>query len=537
MNTSNKQYHLILIVLILFVSIFDLKSQTSNQTDYIIIVQPIVACADDGTGPASIALPEELIDRAYEKANIDFYLLEPIYYNNTKARDGLINLDEICELAEKDGLLKGPGDIVNMFFVNSVDGHKGPLGRGMFGGNITFIALGDEPQPDMEAFVIGHEVAHNLSLPHVVDDPKINDTIPNLLGEGDFSERIDPKYSLTDYQIETIMKSRLVHKRVDLLSVEKGKIAILDETFEPYFKNLQLKEIAAFTQTDIFDKSIVEARAFAKEYFSNSVIAFNDKEEKALIWLVNEVNTILINNGLSFMAHHPWSFIKVNDSLCGGFAHTRGTYIILSEKHLSHLTNKWSDNMTEETRSDLIVRMGSLIVHEQLHSIQRTFPSKFEELFHNQWGFQKAIVSNDESLIINQLSNPDAPIANWLVPNPNTDTLFYWVRTLLKESKGIPRMGADFIDKVFEVKLKNGKYYLQTSSDGDPICSSLDDFTKYKNRFPVKRGLDHPNEISAYMFSAYFVSIFNNSIPFNDVEEEAKSNSEIFINWVNNYLN
>jgi len=535
MNTSRKYYYLVLILIIQFISIFNLKSQTKTQTDYILMVQPIVACSDDGTEPASFAIPEHLIDRAYEKANIDFYFLEPIYYNNTKARDGLINLDEICELAEKDGLLKGSGGIVNMFFVNSVDGHKGPLGRGMFGGNITFIALGDKPQPEMEAFVIGHEVAHNLSLPHVVDDPNISDTIPNLLGEGDFSERIDPKYSLTDYQIETVMESPLVHKRVDLLSVEKGRVAILDETFEPFFKNLQLKEIAAFTQTDIFDKSLAEARAFARGYFSNSVIAFNDNEERALIWLVNEVNTILIDNGLSFMAHHPWSFIKVNDSLCGGFARTRGTYIILSEKHLSHLTNKWSENMTEETKSDIIVRMGSLIVHEQLHSIQRTFPSKFEELYHNQWGFQKAIVLNDESLILNQLSNPDAPVANWLVPNPDSDTLFYWVRTLLRESEGIPEMGADFIDKVFEVKLKDGKYYLQTGSDGYPVWFSLNDFTMYKNRFPVTRGLDHPNEISAYMFSDYFIAMYKKSVPFGDVKKEAKHNSESFINWLKDY--
>jgi hypothetical protein len=83
---------------------------------YVLIVQPIVVQSDEGTNPASIALPEKLVDRAYEKAGVDFYFLEPIFYNNTKARDGLINLDQIVAAAEKDKLLKGQGDIVNMFF-------------------------------------------------------------------------------------------------------------------------------------------------------------------------------------------------------------------------------------------------------------------------------------------------------------------------------------------------------------------------------------------------------------------------------------
>jgi hypothetical protein len=57
----------------------------------------------------------------------------------------------------------------------------------------------------------------------------------------------------------------------------------------------------------------------------------------------------------------------------------------------------------------------------------------------------------------------------------------------------------------------------------------------YKNRFPVTRGLDHPNEISAYMFSDYFIAMYKKSVPFGDVKKEAKHNSESFINWLKDY--
>ena len=47
------------------------------------------------------------------------------------------------------------------------------------------------------------------------------------------------------------------------------------------------------------------------------------------------------------------------------------------------------------------------------------------------------------------------------------------------------------------------------------------------------RGLDHPNEISAYMFSLYFQAIFSGEEPFKDAPEEAQKNSNGFVEWIN----
>ena len=503
-------------------------------TGHIIIVQPIVTQSDEGDRPASIAIPEESIDRAYQKADIDFYFLEPIYFNNTAARDGLINLDSICILANNEGLIKGVDDVVNMFFVNAVDGQDGPLGRGMFGGNITFIALGKEVQPDLEAFVIGHEVAHNLSLGHVVDDPALPDTVPNLMGDGLYSERIDPKYSLVQSQIEKIMLSPLVHERVELLSVESGKEVILDESFEGFYKNLQHKEISAFTRVDVLNKTLTEARQIARDEFSGAVMEFSDLEKEALEWLVLQVDSVLIQNQLAFVANHPWRFVKVNSNLCSGFAYTLGTCIILSENHLDHLSENWSEKMADSTSRKLISGLGSLIVHEQLHSIQRTFPSKFDRLYQDYWGFVKADVDIEsyDLLITNQVSNPDAPVANYLIPDNNNPSNFYWVRTIFKETSKIPKMGVDFTDIVYEVTKNNGNYNLKINNEtGNPFHFDIKAFTKYKNRFPVTSGIDHPNEISAYMLSQLYVSKLYGEIPFNDVLPEAKKSCQQFLRW------
>ena len=330
--------HLFLLVL---VSNTCIAQQVEEVTSLVLIVQPILLQSDEGTNPASMALPEDLVDKAYSKAAIDFHFLEPIYFNNTKARDGLINLDSIVKIAKKEGYIKGQNDIVNMFFVNAVDGKKGPLGRGMMGGNLTFISLGDdtgEENRNMQAFVIAHEVGHNLSLKHAVDDPQVSNDIPNSQGDGDFKDRIDPKYSLNPYQIEIIKKSVLVHPRVNFLDTIQAAKAILDESYEPYFSQLQIREIGAFTKSVVPTEAIDEARVYAREKFASAVSDFTVSEKKCISFVVDKVNSILFENDITLMGYQPWRFIKIEDWLCGGFAHTRGTYIVLSQRHINHLT-------------------------------------------------------------------------------------------------------------------------------------------------------------------------------------------------------
>ncbi len=516
-------------------SIVSIGQLPEKLTPFIVIIQPILAQSDEGTNPAYMVLPENLVDNAYANAGVDFHFLEPIYFNNTKARDGLINLDSIVSIANKEGYIKGQNDIVNMFFVNAVDGKKGPLGRGMMGGNITFITLGDDTGEDtinMQAFVIAHEVGHNLSLKHAVDDIHVPNDLPNIQGDGDFKDRINPKYSLNQHQIDIVHKSLLVHPRVDFLDTNRAAKAILDESYEPYFSQLQIREIEAFTHSKVHTNSIEKARDYAKEKFSSAVTDFTEDEKKCISFVVDKVNTILLQNNITLMAYQPWRFIKIEDWLCGGFAHTRGTYIILSQRHIEHLTKTWSTSMSMEDENILIQEMGGLLVHEQMHSLQRTFKSKFENLYTNYWNFTKANVLTDTLIIKNQVSNPDAPIAEWLITNPEDTSSFYWVRTLLKETEGIPVMGKDFEDKVFIVKNTKGTYTTVKSNDNSLIQTNLEGIAFYKNSFPTSRGLDHPNEISAYMFSDYFKALASNIKTIKQGDEKSNKNLDLTIQWI-----
>ncbi len=510
--------------------------KSDNLKSKVIIIQPIITQSDISDGPAKINLSEKLVEKAYSKADIDFLYLEPFYYNNSKARDGEINLDSIVNLAKRDKILKGQNDIINMFFVNAIDGNAGPTGRGMMNGNIVFIALGDnnkiknEDNKSMEAFLIAHEVGHNLGLKHVVDDVNIVDSLPNIQGDGAFKDRIDPKNSLTNYQISEIKKSPLVHSRISFLKKEKASIAILDESFEPYFSKLQRKEISTFVQESA-PINIDSARAFARKKFSSAVMEFSSKEEKILSFVVKKTNRWLSENEINLMANQPWRFIKIQNWLCGGFAHTRGTYIILSQSYLETLTKDWSEKMDKESELKLVKSLGGLLVHEQMHSLQRTFKSKFEKLYSENWKFKKKQIKDEKEIIKNQVSNPDAPIAEWLISDPKIQGKFFWVRTLITKNIEIPAMGRDFVDVVFEI-FKDKENYSVKKLNNVLLSRPLSELTFYTNSFPVKRGLDHPNEISAYMFSDFFRKNYNSRVTFLERETQSNNNYNLFLNWI-----
>ena len=108
---------------------------------------------------------------------------------------------------------------------------------------------------------------------------------------------------------------------------------------------------------------------------------------------------------------------------------------------------------------------------------------------------------------------------------------FFWLRTLLKKNIDIPKMGRDFIDLAFHVEEKSGKYFV-LKSENKLVNQPLEELIFYTRSYPVSRGLDHPNEISAYMFSEFFKSKYNFREPFQEISEDSKKNVELFLEWI-----
>ena len=264
------------------------------------------------------------------------------------------------------------------------------------------------------------------------------------------------------------------------LSKNKGKVAILDESFEAYFSKLQIREIETFTQEKMLTNNLEEARNFARIKFASAVIDFTPSEKKCISFVAQQVDQIMREHNISLVANHPWKFIKIENWLCGGFAHTRGAYIIISQKHIDYLSKGWSDSMSEKERLTLIKRFGALLIHEKLHTLQREYKPIFDGLYKEKWGFVNAKVKDKAFVVKNQVSNPDAPIPEWIIPNEDNASLYYWIRTLLKPTDGIPKMGKDFIDIVFLVEGNNAEYTIQLDEELRPVTMDMSEFLIYK---------------------------------------------------------
>lgn len=332
--------------------------------------------------------------------------------------------------------------------------------------------------------------------------------------------------------VSIILCGCLSNPEIEFLSKEQGAINILDESLEPYFSKLQIREIEAFIGENVPTKDIHEARMFAKEKFSSAVIDFTEQEKQCISFVISEVCKTLNKSKLSLMPNHPWRFIKIKNWLCGGFAHTRGTFIILSQRHIDYLSKGWSNNMTKDEENTLIRKFGSLLVHEQMHSLQRRYKDRFTKLYTKYWDFVNAKVSVEKSIQVDQVSNPDAPIAEWLIPNNKVKDSYYWVRTIFQKCSGVPVMGRDFKDVVFTVEKNNEVFVVKKNTKGEIISTTLLDIDFYGKSFPVKKGLDHPNEISAYMFADYFESLYSGKVPFQNINPEAEIKAKQFLKWV-----
>ena len=94
------------------------KTLHKKLSSNVIIIQPIITQSDVGDEPSKINLSKRLVNRAYSKLDLDFHYLEPIYFNNTNARDGKINLDSIVSIAREEKILRGQGDIINLSLIH-----------------------------------------------------------------------------------------------------------------------------------------------------------------------------------------------------------------------------------------------------------------------------------------------------------------------------------------------------------------------------------------------------------------------------------
>jgi len=176
----------------------------------VVIVQPIIITND--TGVASFYdVDLEKINNAYSRAKVKFVFLKTKSVKNDAIYNGSMGLGEMKNWLSDNNHLAGDRDIVNLVCTENLAGSGGPIGRAEVPGSVTFLAFDSNVGSILNVFVVSHEVGHNFGLKHANEDENVDNELPNVMGNGDYEDRLNPKNSFNSYQIDIIRNANITH--------------------------------------------------------------------------------------------------------------------------------------------------------------------------------------------------------------------------------------------------------------------------------------------------------------------------------------
>jgi len=288
---------------------------------------------------------------------------------------------------------------------------------------------------------------------------------------------------------------------VGFLDLQAARAAIVDDSAEPYFDKLQPLEMAAKTGSPVPGATLDEQRAECRRRYQAAVQEFTAKEKEDLTWYVSRFQPVL-EKQYPLVAKTPWSFIKVSETIEGGLPHTRGPHIILTSRTLPRLAAA-REQAPENTA---LYFEGAVLVHEQLHVVQRAHPDLFARLYSDQWGFQRATnIEGCPWLVEHQMLNPDAVDCGFVFPVMQEKGIKYIQPLLVLAKTGpTPVMPRDFRAIAVVVDPVEGGFRVRMGKGEQPLYTELDRVPEYARKvLPANKNF-HPAEAAASVFAHIF---------------------------------
>ena len=330
---------------------------------------------------------------------------------------------------------------------------------------------------------------------------------------------------------------------ITFLSKEEAQRAIVDDSAEPYFDKLLPHEMTAKTAEPITGETLDEQRKECRRRYQAGVLAFSDEERETLSWYVGRLQPLLERRYPVF-AEVPWSFLKVSNKIEGGFPHTRGPHIVMSELMLQQLIAV-KDQDPESAPSTI----GGVLVHEQTHVLQRQRPELFEPLYTEVWGFRHAArVEGSEDLTRHQLVNPDGTDTSWVFPlrDEAGGDKVRWVWPLIIVLDPDVQVMHPFnlqqlLIDVDPVEGEENVFRARVTGDGSASARALHEVEAYTAALGTDQNAYHPNEISAHLFAQIVTTRWaqeNGLAPGRDadVPEAKEGKLEAFGDWADKIL-
>ena len=282
---------------------------------------------------------------------------------------------------------------------------------------------------------------------------------------------------------------------VTFLSGDAARATIVDDARDPYFALLQPIEMAAKTGAEIAG-SLTAQRAETRKRYQAAVRSFTEAEQQALRAYVLALQPMLVH--YPRFARQPWRFVKLADSIEGGLPHTRADAIILSE----YVAASVVEMRQQLSAQAALMRVGPLLVHEQMHVLQRLEPARFAPLYIKVFGFvRSAPLDLPAELVANQVANPDGLGCCWLFPLTAEPGRFLLPWLAFAESGTRRKMPQDFRMRAVPVVAQGAGYRVLRAADGRVQTRDLVEVAEYVQAFSLTQNFYHPNETAADLFA------------------------------------
>jgi len=284
---------------------------------------------------------------------------------------------------------------------------------------------------------------------------------------------------------------------ITFLDIEAGKAAIMDESLDSYFGQLQPMEMSAKTGSLIDKQTLGEQRAQCRERYQAQVRQFADDEKQVLRGCIEKLYPVLKEKYPRF-AETPWSFLKVSNKIEGGLPHTQGRHIVLCEGVCRRFASRY-----KTAPEKAVISLAGLLIHEQMHVFQRANPEMFDSLYTKIWGFIKAEeIASCPWLEKHHLVNPDGPDCCWVFPTGKAAERRYILPLVVfAEGEGLKRMPQDFRMIAVELVGSDGRFRPKLGADGKAAQRNLLGVPEYRKMFPSIGNIYHPNEACASLFT------------------------------------
>lgn len=288
-------------------------------------------------------------------------------------------------------------------------------------------------------------------------------------------------------------------------SVEQGRKAIIDESYEAYFSRLQPTEMQAKTAGKVAKDKLDKMRSDTRKVYQQAVMPFSNEDKDTLKWYIKHYSELL-RKSYPLLARTAWKFVKLDNYIEGALPHTRGDTIVLHQAMLKRLSQARTIQGEQALQG-----AGTVLVHELVHVAQRQNIKAFHNLY-KQWGFRKIkLDSTNAWMKQHQLINPDGVNVEWIYPVTN-NSKENWILPVVTWSEGnsLRHMPGDFRMRAVSIQEKNGTWRILTGKEHRPLMKSLKTQETLLRAFPRVHGLYHPNEIVAEMIVS--MMIFDNYV-------------------------